>query len=360
MRKVSRTDITGPASLLSAGQAGEKELQKAIRHYGSATKKKFPFAAYKGDDVRHTLEKLFHGKCAYCESSYDITGPVDIEHYRPKGQVEGIPEHRGYWCLAGDWTNLLPSCLDCNRRRYQLVPEEFASLTRALESARQGGYRAILSGKEASFPLAAGGIRVIDRPDPADMVVALEAEEALLLDPTRDDPAAHLKFFIDRENPLGLVFPASSSEIEVLALPAATSSTEVLETAREAGVSVRGAVSIQVYGLNRIALIQERTRVLRKLELLATIVIDMFAVVDSLSRLQVAERDRPILNKAILRARGAASRALGEIRGMASPSAPFSAMVAAWIEAFKKDISTPQPVPEALGDDPTVAGLINA
>lgn len=348
MRKVSRAEITGPASLLSAGQAGEKELQKAIRHYGSATKKKFPFAAYKGDDVRHTLEKLFHGKCAYCESRYDITGPVDIEHYRPKGQVEGVPEHRGYWWLAGDWTNLLPSCLDCNRRRYQLIPEEFASLTGALEGARQGGYRTILSGKETSFPLAANGTRMIDRPDPAEMVAALEGEQALLLDPTRDDPTAHLQFFVDRRNPLGLVFPASSSETHMLALPAATSLTEVIENeAREAGVSVRGAVSIQVYGLNRVALVQERTRVLRKLELLATIVIDMFAVVDSLSRLQVSDEDRSVVDVAMLRAKGAASRALGEIRKMAFPSEPFSAMVATWINVFKKEIATPQSVQEA-------------
>ena len=69
----------------------------------------------------------FHGKCAYCEShvgNYD-----DIDHFRPKKKVTDENDnpvkvkdtdgdwmnHPGYYWLAYDWKNLLPSCNDCNR-----------------------------------------------------------------------------------------------------------------------------------------------------------------------------------------------------------------------------------------------------
>lgn len=89
------------------------------------------------DDVwkgfRDWLKKnVFNNKCAYCESR--ITGfPGDTEHFRPKGRVrrvdledetseivkvideegEEIP-HPGYFWLAYNWQNLLPSCEFCN------------------------------------------------------------------------------------------------------------------------------------------------------------------------------------------------------------------------------------------------------
>jgi hypothetical protein len=68
----------------------------------------------------------FRGKCAYCEAK--ITRQYgDVEHYRPKGAVQhedrssvmvsydgNLREHPGYYWLAYDWTNLLPSCVICN------------------------------------------------------------------------------------------------------------------------------------------------------------------------------------------------------------------------------------------------------
>ncbi len=78
-------------------------------------------------------DKLFFGKCAYCESQI-IRNPTHAEHYRPKGAVKRktasgvlktavcemmdpvavtIP-HPGYFWLAYDWRNLVPSCYDCN------------------------------------------------------------------------------------------------------------------------------------------------------------------------------------------------------------------------------------------------------
>ena len=77
------------------------------------------FSYYKNDAVKARLVDLFHGKCAYCESFYSSTQPMDVEHFRPKGAVAEDDEHPGYYWLAATWENLLPSCIDCNRQRNQ-------------------------------------------------------------------------------------------------------------------------------------------------------------------------------------------------------------------------------------------------
>lgn len=78
----------------------------------------------------------FYGKCAYCESYISDFQHGDVEHFRPKGGVtdendvtvflkdnNGDPildednreiPHPGYYWLAYDWKNLLPSCIVCN------------------------------------------------------------------------------------------------------------------------------------------------------------------------------------------------------------------------------------------------------
>ncbi len=90
-----------PPALDGPDSPGHKETQKAIDYYtapepnGGAPK----YKAYKHDTVKETLTTIFHGKCAYCESPY-----------RP-----------GYYWLAAEWTNLLPSCTHCNQNRRQRV-----------------------------------------------------------------------------------------------------------------------------------------------------------------------------------------------------------------------------------------------
>lgn len=71
----------------------------------------------------------FHGKCAYCEVKIFGDQAGDIEHFRPKAGIidentgkpveikvgKNIKPHPGYYWLAYDWKNLLPSCVLCNR-----------------------------------------------------------------------------------------------------------------------------------------------------------------------------------------------------------------------------------------------------
>jgi hypothetical protein len=71
------------------------------------------------------LNKFYHYKCAYCERIYKL----DVEHYRPKGEVTDenfdivyvtdatgtLIAHPGYYWLCYEWSNLIPSCITCNR-----------------------------------------------------------------------------------------------------------------------------------------------------------------------------------------------------------------------------------------------------
>jgi uncharacterized protein (TIGR02646 family) len=61
----------------------------------------------------------FYGKCAYCECYITGFQHGDIEHFRPKGGVtdefDRVIPHPGYYWLAYDWRNLLPSCIACNQ-----------------------------------------------------------------------------------------------------------------------------------------------------------------------------------------------------------------------------------------------------
>lgn len=221
MRYVDRTSVDEPESLSAPDGPGKTELQSARDHYSQPDAKTYSFGAYKKADIKTALERLFHGKCAYCESNYASVAAVDIEHYRPKGGVAEEKTHKGYWWLAADWKNLLPSCNDCNRRRYHLSFDQNAPELQP----QDGEYEA--SGKQNSFPIR--GRRARSEADD------LEVEDALLIDPTRTDPALHLEW--PQDTKLAVVNPAQQNN----------------------SPSEYGRTSIDVYGLNRHRLVELRT-----------------------------------------------------------------------------------------------------
>jgi uncharacterized protein (TIGR02646 family) len=167
-----------PASLDGPNSAGGRETQRAIDFYRVKTNRQgsFTFEAYKGADVIAAYKADFLGKCAYCESPYVATQPVDSEHYRPKGGYfkGGQLKKPGYYWLAADWRNLLPSCVDCNRGRIQHFADEPKHL----------------SGKTNFFPIA-------DEKARATKPGAEAREQRLLLNPRLDDPEQHLEFVAD-------------------------------------------------------------------------------------------------------------------------------------------------------------------
>ncbi|MCP4096036.1 MAG: endonuclease [Planctomycetaceae bacterium] len=336
MRHVDRSDVNPPQGLIGIDSPGAKEIARAaeqVRVNGKVSG--FTFRAYKRSDVRHALEQLFHGKCAYCESRYDVSGPVDIEHFRPKGEVDGVTDHKGYWWLAASWDNLLPSCLDCNRRRYQPTPGHMSSLRALASAVDTGDLSRIKTGKNSVFPIS--GNRVMERQERA-RTSDLDGEDALLLNPCADIPNDHLRFYIDPNGEhIGVVFARTSDGDEGHdALPELVEDPmEVERKAREAGISARGAVSIQVYGLNRLAVLQERTRILYQLEFLGDMTISSSSLIKNLKQVTATDGEGQILiESAIQTLTEHRQSLLDALKKMTGPEAPFSVMAQTWLEDF--------------------------
>lgn len=196
MIRVSRPASKAPATF---SVASAQEKAEAIAYYESPDwdgKTSFEFAVYK--EVRDVLNNIFSFKCAYCESKYEAVAPVDVEHYRPKAAVrhKGKRKKPGYYWLAAEWSNLLPSCIECNR-----------------------------SGKGNKFPIENEENRA-SKPDEE------SREKRLLLDPSRDFPEKHLEYLDE-----GLIRPRKP-----------ISGNE----------SRKGSESIRVYGLQRSGLVNQR------------------------------------------------------------------------------------------------------
>lgn len=132
---------------------------------------------YGADVVKAALDELFYGKCGYCEFKL-IRTDQNVDHYRPKGRVAEATKHRGYYWLAYEWTNLIPSCTHCNPKRGELAEFPVAR-------------RAPAAGKHDSFPLVDESKRAQSPLDD------LSLEEPLLLNPTTDHPQVHLTFHPD-------------------------------------------------------------------------------------------------------------------------------------------------------------------
>lgn len=256
-----------PDSLNGSESTGGQETAAAIDYYSRSPRIGEPpkFAAYKEEDVRNALVAMFGAKCAYCEFPYEGGMPPDAEHYRPKGKIELQDKTKveGYYWLAATWSNLLPTCIDCNRKRGQDVEGE-----------------KLQAGKGMKFPL-------VDESKRAGRPGEESAEEPLVLDPTVDDPAAHLSFDYGR----GVVRAAQDG----------------------AGPSPRGAETIKVLGLNRRGLVRQRREIRLWLE-------------EAIGRYSEAEEELRV-NPGNEYARRQRLRAHEAMRKRAQSDQPHSAMV---------------------------------
>jgi 5-methylcytosine-specific restriction endonuclease McrA len=216
-------NLTPAPAILANGGNGQLEKEAAIEHHrkkSPSDTKAFPFTVYKHPTIKKALHDLFHGKCAYCESFYAKTQPMDVEHWRPKAAIEtarGKKIKPGYYWLASDWDNLLPSCIHCNRASYHLVPPDYA--------------KPLKLGKENRFPLRDEKKRARK---PGDEIY----EEPLLLNPCRDRPEEFITFPFD-DTRCGIVQPRFDGEDNA---------------------KLRAEISIEIYALNREPLVKERKR----------------------------------------------------------------------------------------------------
>lgn len=192
-----------------AHYAGNKKL----------TKSEFSFNVYKDKLLTAQLSAIFRKKCAYCESFFAHVSPDDIEHFRPKSEIQtgdGQSFKPGYYWLAAEWSNLLISCIDCNRAREHHVP---------------GQPKKVVRGKDSQFPLSNEFHRVRSHRGN----VFVEEAYRLLINPCTEDPE-HF-FTYDRE---GLIHPRIAGD-------------------------PRAVMSINVYALQRGELVHQRKKVLNDL-----------------------------------------------------------------------------------------------
>lgn len=173
------SDAKWAAWIKEANAETKKNKQLARRNEKIAYKAKL----YK--KMRQVIFDSFNGKCAYCEAKFILTETGDVEHYRPKGGItdelgqtimitsRGQPPrpHPGYYWLAYDWQNLLPSCTLCNR-----------------PSRPRGGP---LIGKGTRFPVLPGSkLKYGHARSPRDLVKELP----VFIHPVIENPLKHLAF----------------------------------------------------------------------------------------------------------------------------------------------------------------------
>jgi hypothetical protein len=312
------------------GEEKQSELAQARAYYSSDPKPKtaFEFAQYKADDVKENLHKLFNKKCAYCESFYDTTGPVDVEHYRPKGTVTEYSEHNagekhpGYWWLAATWGNLLPSCIDCNRKRKHKVykpgmtPDELDDLEKLNDRET--------SGKANAFPTSNNTWITNEHHNITD-------EDPLLINPCITDPAKHMKWYFSYD---------TNARIWQDELAMAILLPVTLEGGKN---DPCGEASIRIYGLNRPGLMRARMTVIRNMQMLCLPIEKEF--VRSVQATTLEQQEKHV---ALVRQYKA------NLNSFAQKGKAYSAMAAAFITRFEEDLAGLGA--ELEGAVPTAAG----
>lgn len=208
--RVPTPEILTSPRILSVQEKTNSLLQKPSSHLGQL---RLSFDSSAINQTRAALTKLFHGKCAYCESP--STGGAflhDIEHFRPKrlSQKDGL-ELTHYAWLAYTWENLLIACTSCNR-------------------PRKNGDRIV--GKGGNFPVLGERAPVM-----ATLEQCRKIEQGTLLDPCFDQPNKHLSFAMD-----GFCHPLTE----------------------------RGNLTISLLNLNRTELQTERSNIYKKVTALSS------------------------------------------------------------------------------------------
>lgn len=268
MIKVNRTTPKEAGVSDKAIKKLKDETTKIIQHYKSPPTENFKYAAYRDSEVKKGLIKLFNKKCAYCETLVLHAQPGDVEHFRPKSAVDtklkGIanlstdvtpppPEKEkikpGYYWLAADWNNLLLSCNTCNRKSTQHNASKPIGNSGGITSTSTVVEETL--GKLDRFPYHDASSKKLILKPPKDLhkikdtrkVIAKEKDLRLLIDPCEEDPALHLKF---------VRFKVKEKEGQ--------KEVEREKFGMIQALTDKGHASVQVFGLARLTLVQDRQR----------------------------------------------------------------------------------------------------
>ena len=186
---VDRASVPPPPVLSGSNPLLMAARSIADAHFGAPytqrqqTRFKFDAAVYASRELRDALAKLFHGKCAYCESTIGVVAAAQVDRFRPRTfatSLDGVINEDHYWWLAYEWSNLYPSCAVCSRH------------------------------KGRKFPVRG------PRAETGALGETLAAEGGLLIDPCCDDPDQHLGF--DDSGMVAGRSPAGQVTIDILNL----------------------------------------------------------------------------------------------------------------------------------------------
>ncbi len=217
---IKRDSVEIPDILKEGSVKFKKELEAAIAYYSDPNNTKaFKFNVYSNPTVKETLIKMSTGKCAYCESDILVTYVGDIEHFRPKGEIEELKatgnSKPGYYWLAADWHNLLLSCRNCNQKSKQQTASDD---------------RLNSMGKMNQFPLFDETKRARTPEDD----FTEEEKVRLLLNPCIEDPEDYFQYDIES----GVIQPKKRKEF----------------------LKERALASIKVFALQRVPLVHARKK----------------------------------------------------------------------------------------------------
>ncbi|WP_046757580.1 AAA family ATPase [Kordia jejudonensis] len=229
MIKVDRQKIDKPEFFYS--KEYDRLQQEISDFYGmrknSRSQRTFT-VGYLPDQIIDPLAKLFEYKCAFCESTLMAKKPgyeSYLHRFRPDSYSQGFdskeiaPDH--YWWLTYEWENLYMCCHSCSRFKSNMFP---------------------VDGKRAAIQT------------PHEEIAT--KEKALLIDPCADDPNHYFAFDISTceitpiKDALSVLF---SSQID----PSVLFNSEYNKQKAKA--------TIEIFGLNRQDLIEERKIVRVKL-----------------------------------------------------------------------------------------------
>jgi len=170
------------------------------------------FVKYWYPECREILWRHQNKKCCYCERIRELKRESDLEHFRPKGDVDEDNNHIGYWWLAYDFSNYLFSCKICN--------EDY---------------------KKTKFPLLDSSTRIYNE------IGDLTTETPVLIDPYIEDPEIFIGYYWDDINGKHVKVVSMTTDIEK-----------------------RGEMTAKIIGLNRASLMEERAQLLNSLHGIAT------------------------------------------------------------------------------------------
>jgi hypothetical protein len=285
VRRISRRPLSSPTWkrwISDCSKAAEELAQQVARGEKPAVSELYKRKSIK-DEYFFAAGPPFYGKCAYCEAPIRDYQHGDVEHFRPKagisdengqpvylldeeGQLrvdaDGEPvEHPGYYWLAYEWTNLLPSCVKCNQT-----------------DVRQGSR----VGKHTRFPVEG---RHAQRPE------EVAQEKPLLINPLSDQEADDPRHHLMVDTKTGLL----------------------------AHRTARGQACLDILGLTlRDQLVEDRRRACREAEFLWARLFserhDPAASAETLKEIAAIHRGE----KPFSTAQGAVLRELAELAGIAS------------------------------------------